>query len=126
MTCCTESTVTLKTHRSGDTWRGLALTIMLNDEPMYLTGARIDMQMRKSVASTAIEQVWSTEVVAPHTAPTIEISAPESGIVSILKRKITALSNLVFDIQVTDVNGDVRTVLSGTLPVELDVTRTTT
>jgi hypothetical protein len=123
MTCCTTDSVTLRKHRSGDTWKGLTLTLKRGDEPIDLTGARIDMQMRKSVAMSQVLFAWSTEVVAPNTTPTIEISAPLDGIVSILKRKIDVTHDLVFDIQVTYPNGDVMTVLSGVLPVELDVTR---
>ena len=117
MTCATTSSVTLKPHTSGDTWRGLSIALKRNGVPIDLTGARIDMHMRVSAASTAIVQSWST------TDNTIEISVPTEGLISVLKRRITATSNLVFDVQVTYADQDVKTVLTGTLPISIDVTR---
>ena len=123
MTCCATDEVTLQPHRSGDTWRGLSIALKRNGQPIDLTGARLDMQMRKSAASAQVLFAWSTAVVAPATAPTIEISRPLEGLISVLKRKIESTHDLVFDLQLTEANGDVTTVLRGTLPVSLDVTR---
>lgn len=125
MTCCITDTVTLKTHRSGDTWRGLSIALKRNGVPIDLTGARIDMQMRKSVAATQALFAWSTAALHPHTAPTIEVSSPTNGIISVLPRVITVVHDLVFDIQLTEANGVITTVVTGTLPVVLDVTRVT-
>jgi hypothetical protein len=111
----------LNSHKSGDTWNGLTLTIKSDGVAMDLTGARIDMQMRKDFGET-VDYVWSTEIVSPNVASTITITNATGGEFSILKRKITSSANLIFDIKITKSGGDVVTVISGTLPVEQVVT----
>lgn len=111
--------VTLKTHTSGDTWRGLAMTIALNGTPLDLTGATVLMQMRKLAASVDVAYEWKSDGVSPQ----IQITDAPAGKVTILKRTITGFGTLVFDIQVTTADGTVRTVASGTLPIAQDVSR---
>lgn len=115
----TSTPIVLKAHTSGDTWRGLSLTLTLNDLPMDLTGARVDMQMRKLPSATAALYTWSSAGVDP----TITITDALGGAVSIAKRVVTSICKLHFDVQVTTADGDVRTVLSGELPIVEDVTR---
>jgi hypothetical protein len=111
--------ITLKPHVSGDTWRGLSMTITLNGVPMNLTGAVIAMQMRALPASAQPLYTWRSDGADPQ----IYITDPLEGTVSIMKRIITGVGNVAFDIQVTDGLGDVRTVVSGVLPMIQDVTR---
>lgn len=108
--------VTLKPHTSGDTWLGLTLTLTRNNAPMDLAGARVDMQMRRVAASTAILQSWTSSGLTP----SILISG---NTISVGKRQITGVGKIYFDVQVTKVDGDVLTVMSGVLPVVEDVTR---
>ena len=111
--------IVLKCHTSGDTWRGLTLNLTLNGAPMNLTGSRVDMQMRKLPTSAATSYSWSSAGVDP----TILITDALNGVVSISKRVIGGFGKLHFDVQVTSADGDVRTVLSGELPLVEDVTR---
>lgn len=111
--------LTLKTHTSGDTWRGLSLTINLNGVPMNLTGAVIRMQLRPLPASTTMLYEWRSDGADPQ----IDITDALAGTVSIRKRIISGVGMWAFDIQVTDGLGDVRTVVAGTLPMTQDVTR---
>lgn len=111
--------VVLSCHTSGDTWRGLSLTLTLNGAPMDLTGARIDMQMRKLPIAAVAAYTWSSAGVSP----TITITDAVGGAVSIAKRVIGGFGKLFFDVQVTTPDGDIRTVLSGELPIVEDVTR---
>lgn len=109
--------ITLNAHTSGDTWRGLALTLSVNGSPMDLTGATVRMQMRKDPAAAAVEQSWSS------TDGSIVIDNPLLGALTVGKRVISGSGKLYFDVQVTDAAGDVRTVVSGILPLVQDVTR---
>lgn len=109
--------ITLNPHTSGDTWRGLSLSLSINSAPMDLTGASIKMQMRKNPAAAAFEYSWSTA------DGSITIDNPLSGAFTINKRVISGKDTLHFDIQVTDALGDIRTMVSGTLPITQDVTR---
>lgn len=109
--------ITLKTHMSGDTWRGLTLALSLNAAPMNLTGAAVKMQMRKNPSSATADYAWSTA------NGTIEITNAAGGLLTVHKRVISGNGPLYFDLQVTDSNGDVRTMVRGTLPVTQDVTR---
>lgn len=111
--------VTLKSHTSGDTWRGLSLTIKLNDVGFNLTGAVVRMQLRPLPASTTMLYEWRSDGVDPQ----IDITDALAGKISIRKRIISGVGNLAFDIQVTDGLGDVRTVVAGILPMIQDVTR---
>ena len=111
--------VTLKTHTSGDTWRGLAMTITLNGTPLDLTGATVLMQMRKLAASTEVAYEWKSDGASPQ----IEITDAAAGEVSIKSRVVLGSGSLPFDIQVTTADGIIRTVVSGVLPVVLDVSR---
>lgn len=109
--------ITLNPHTSGDTWRGLALTLSVNGSPMDLTGATVRMQMRKHPSAAATEYEWSTG------NGTIVIDNPLLGALTVAKRNISGKDQLYFDVQVTDATGDIRTVVSGTLPITQDVTR---
>jgi hypothetical protein len=111
--------ITLKTHTSGDTWRGLAMTVTLNGTPLDLTGATVLMQMRKLAASVDVAYEWKSD----GTGPQIQITDAAAGKVTIMKRTITGFGSLMFDIQVTTSDGVVRTVASGTLPITQDVSR---
>lgn len=113
------ASITLKTHTSGDTWRGLAMTITLNGTPLNLTGATVLMQMRKLAASADKLYEWKSD----GTDPQIEITDAIAGKVTVKKRTIVGFGSLVFDIQVTTADGVVRTVASGTLPITQDVSR---
>ena len=53
--------------------------------------------------------------------PFIELTTDTDNAAS--QRVITGNAPLYFDVQVTDATGDVRTVVSGTLPLTQDVTR---
>lgn len=109
--------ITLNSHTSGDTWRGLSLSLSINGSPMDLTDASIKMQMRKAPAAATVEYSWST------TDGGITIDNPLAGTFTVNKKVIAGAGDLHFDIQVTDSLGDVRTMVRGTLPVTQDVTR---
>lgn len=109
--------ITLKPHTSGDTWRGLTLTLSVNGAPLNLTGASVKMQMRKAPSDSTAAYTWST------TDGSIVITNPTAGALTINKRNISGTNSLHFDVQVTAQNGDVRTMVRGTLPLVQDVTR---
>lgn len=111
--------ITLKTHTSGDTWRGLSMTIGINGAPLDLTGAVILMQLRTIPASKDVLYHWKSD----GNNPEIEITDPLAGKVVFKKKVIVGFGNLAFDVQVTTADGDIRTVARGVLPVVQDVSR---
>lgn len=111
------TSVTLKTHTSGDTWHGLDLTVNVDGVPMNLTGATVLMQMRKLPESHLHE--WKS--TGGH--PGIVITNAVAGQIHVEKHILVGQHKLYFDVEVTSSGGDVRTVLSGVLPIEQDVSR---
>lgn len=109
--------ITLKPHMSGDTWRGLTLTLSVNGAPMNLTGATVKMQMRKAPTASNAEYTWSTA------DGSISITNAAAGQLAVNKRVVSGTGSLHFDLQVTTADGDVRTMVRGTMNLIQDVTR---
>lgn len=95
--------ITLASHISGDTWRGLWVTVAVNGTPMNLTGATIVMRMGTYLWTTADASIVITDAAAgKFTANSCIVSGDR---------------DVLFDIKVTSASGEVTTVAVGVLPV---------
>ena len=95
--------ITLAPHISGDTWRGLWVTVAVNGTPMNLTGATIVMRMGTYVWTTADS--------------TLVITDAAGGKFTANARIVSGDRDLSFDIKVTSAAGEVTTVAVGILPM---------
>ena len=95
--------ITLAPHISGDTWRGLWVTVNVNGGPMNLTGATIVMRMGTYVWTTADS--------------TLVITDAAGGKFTANARIVSGNSDMTFDIKVTSASGEVTTVAIGTQPM---------
>ena len=95
--------ITLAPHISGDTWRGLWVTVNVNGSPMNLTGATIVMRMGPNLWTTADS--------------TIVITDAAGGKFTANARIVSGNSDMTFDIKVTSASGEVTTVAIGTQPM---------
>lgn len=109
----------------GDTLR-LALTFTKNNAPLNLTGATIYMTAKNSIAD-ADPGVFQLTSPASGISITNAVGGLAEAVVSpSLTTGFTANPTvLVYDIKVKEASGDVTTLESGTLKVNLSVTRTT-
>ena len=103
-------------HLRGDTWSGISeISISKDDIPLVLTGASVLMQFRKDVDSPV----------------TLELSTDNGGIVitDAPNGKIRVVETLIlmqygtyqYDLQVTLVDGFVKTYLKGTWKIVADI-----
>jgi len=95
--------ITLAPHISGDTWRGLWVTVNVNGSPMNLTGATIVMRMGTYLWTTADASIVITDAAA--------------GKFTANSRIVSGNSDMTFDIKVTSASGEVTTVAIGTQPM---------
>ena len=101
---------------SGDTMDAYHLQITENDVAVNLTNSKIKMDIRKGVGLPLVMSFSSDD-------ETIKIDAPLEGKFKIEKRKIEASGyQYKYDLQVEFENGDVKTYLAGTFPVEHQIT----
>ena len=104
----------LMTRYSGDTWTGVNFYIIINDEPLDLTGCSIRMAFRKDNKLKKVEWLLTSE------ADQITI---DDNKISILPRLLTLdPGKYVYDLEVTFPNDFVRTFIWGNFQVERDVT----
>jgi len=101
-------------HKRGDTWLGWPeVEILLNGEPLDLTGATFLMQARRS--ATAPEVAFSFEPVA---------TEPAEGKLAVPGAIIDAPAGAyVYDVEITLSSGRVLTPISGTFTITPDVSR---
>jgi hypothetical protein len=107
--------MTLRFYR-GDTAR-FTITVVRSGAAVNLTGAALLMHARRR-ASDAAPLLTKSFTVLVAAAGTAEVTFLPADTVA-----FTATERLVYDVQLTESNGDVSTVTSGTLFVVEDVTR---
>lgn len=111
--------IELTPHLRGDTWAGFAeIEILLNGEPVDLTGASARMQIRRSKGSPTLLMEWSTS------DDTITLTEPSEGKFAVVGRVIDLpAGSVVWDIELTLASGRVLTVAGGSWEILGDVTR---
>ena len=102
------------THKRGDSWSGWAeVEILLNGEPLDLTGASFLMQARRS--ATSPEVAFSFEPVA---------TEPNEGKFMVPGAVIDApAAQYVYDVELTLASGRVLTPISGVFTITPDCSR---
>jgi hypothetical protein len=116
-------TKNIKAHWSGDTWRGITFRISTVDSqgtktPVDLTGARVDMHVKKEPTDRKSVLQFSTE------DSTMQISDAVGGVVTVLPMVVEEKAQeYYYDLQVTDTNGVVTTYVQGSWEIVQDVTR---
>ena len=111
-------TYNFRTHIKGDTYLGTSFTVTVNDLPQDLTDYRIRMHLRRSATPTSpLVLAFDTE------DGTIEITDAAAG-EFIIKARVIDIPAYTYrhDIEFTNPDGVVRTWVSGTFPVEEEVT----
>lgn len=105
-------------HVRGDTWQGWPqVEILLNGEPLDLTGASILMQFRRSHTAPEVAKEFST-------GNGITITDGPAGKFSVAPAILGMVSaSFVWDVQLTLSSGRVLTPLAGTLFLTPDVSR---
>jgi hypothetical protein len=101
-------------HKRGDTWQGWPeVEILLNGEPLDLTGASFRMQARRS--ATAPDVAFFFEPVA---------TEPAEGKFAVPGAIIEAPAGAyVYDVEITLSSGRVLTPISGSFTITPDVSR---
>lgn len=98
---------------AGDTWQGLRIEILINDEPEDLTGCIAEIGFRKT-KNSKLEWLLSSETGA--------IAIDENQITIVPRLLTLSPGSYVYDLQITYPSGFVRTYLTGTFKVEKDIT----
>jgi hypothetical protein len=112
----TIQTYTIPDHIKGDTWPGVSFTVIVNGEPLPLTGASIRMMLRNT--SNAIKKTFTSEVDGG-----ITITDGEDGDFQIDEQIIDIpAGRYKYDIEFTLANGDVKTYIKGTWTITQDIT----
>lgn len=110
------ATYNFSDHKRGDTFEGVDFTILLNNEPVNLTGAVIKAQLKKTSISNVAAQ-WSTE------DGSITITGAGNNVVRLQTKVIDIPAGVYsFEIQ-TNNNGLIQTWVAGLFPVLNDITR---
>lgn len=105
------STYNFPNHKKGDTFRARQINFGFN-----ITGAIIKMQFRIAGAST-VSFEWST------VDNTFNVTNATTGIVTMSKRILDFKpAKYVYDLQITDSNGNVTTYFEGSILITQDIT----
>jgi len=98
-------------HIKGDTFKSREITFGFD-----LTGAKIDMQF-KSIKGGRVVFTWST------TEDSISITDAINGVV-LMKTRVLGYrkDSYIYDLQITNSNGDVRTYFGGKINITQDIT----
>lgn len=106
------------THIKGDTFEEVPFAIVKNGLPLSLTGAVIKMQLRTECGGLVALNLTSVANAG------ITITNAANGLFKINKQIINIASGLYeYDLQITFVDGTVKTWLSGDFLIECDITR---
>lgn len=110
-------TYTIPTHRRGDTWDGInSITIRVNGTPINLTNASIKMEFRQDLDSPVVLTLSTTD-------SSIIIQNAVAGIIRIPPKKIEIpFGKYLYDLQVTYLNGTVKTYMEGSWEITPDIT----
>jgi len=101
----------------GDTWSGLGLTVTLNGSALDLTGAAIDMQVRRNYND-------NPHISFSTARDSIRIINPTGGVFNVLPAIIDcAPGSFNYDIQIVTNTGRVITPLRGAFSINPDITR---
>lgn len=106
-------------HTSGDTWNGIALHAVVDDQdqPVNLVGSRIDMHVKDSLESEMALLIFTT------LDSSITVDNGVGGIFSVNDRIIPLDGGQYFyDIQITFPDGTIKTAMKGTWKITHDVT----
>lgn len=98
---------------AGDTWQGIIFTIEVNEEPVDLTGAQVDMAFKKGLNSKIILllSTLTNDIVV------------EDNTISIVPRILDLdPATYIYDLQVTFPDSSVKTYLKGNFKVLRDIT----
>jgi hypothetical protein len=106
------------THRRGDTFNGATIQYSVNDSPVDITGCEILMQLKRGKEDSNAAFEFSTEL------ENISIINAASGEFTLDETIIDVTPNVYFyDIQITFLDGTVKTILEGTFTITQDVSR---
>jgi hypothetical protein len=110
-------TYTIPAHRRGDTWDGInSIIINVNGVPINLTNAVVKMEFRQSLDSPVILTLTSED-------GSIEIFNALNGNIRIPPKKIEIpFGKYLYDLQVTYLDGVVKTYMEGTWEIKPDIT----
>ena len=96
----------------GDTFKARQITFNFD-----ITGARIDIQFKLNGSAQPVFS-WSTS------DNTITVSNSVTGVIIMTEKIITAASNVyLYDVQIIDANGAIRTYFGGKMKLVQDITR---
>jgi len=110
-------TYNIPDHLRGDTWNGItSITFSKDGIPLSLLGASISMQFRKQVdGPVTLELTTDNEGIV--------ITDPSNGIIQIVPTLITMqYGTYQYDLEVTLVDGTVKTYMKGTWKIVPDIT----
>lgn len=104
-------------HRRGDTWPGInSITIVVNDTPISLSGAAIKMEFR--------EDIDAPPVLTLSTSDNSIVIGAQPGVIIIPPKLINIpFGKYQYDLQITFINGVVKTYMSGTWEIVPDITQ---
>ena len=113
------STYNFPNHIKGDTMQEVVFTITVNDNPLDLTGAEINMDMRLSTdIRTLAKRFTSTGG-----DPTIEITNAAGGIFKVIEQIVDVPAGTYnYDIEITLADETVKTYIAGTWIITQDQT----
>lgn len=106
-------------HKAGDTWYGLSGQILLNGEPLNISGALVRMQIRKEKSWPRYAYEWST------TGNTIQLIDNGTGGSFYIVSGVVDVpaNNYFFDIEMQLPDGQIITPVEGTWEIQETVTR---
>lgn len=107
-------------HRCGDTWKGISsITISHNGVPVDLTESVVRIQFRSAhnVASPVVLELSSKK-------GQIVFAMPRNGVISIPSQNIEMpIGKYAYDLEVTLIDGTIKTYMEGVLEVIPQITR---
>ena len=106
------------THKKGDTFEEVNFQMLVNNNPLNLTGATLRMQLRKEYGGIVFLSLTSVASAG------ITITTPINGLFKINKQIINIDSaNYIYDIELTKADGTVKTYINGNFLISNDITR---
>ena len=104
-------------HTKGGTYDGTSFTITVNGSPLVITGATIKMSMKLDKTSATVAKTLST------TDNSIKITDGANGTFEVPEQVIDVAAGVYYyDIQITLLDGTVKTYIDGQWKILQDIT----
>lgn len=106
------------THKKGDTFEEVNFQMLVNNNPLNLTGATLRMQLRKEYGGIVFLSLTSVATAG------LTITTPIDGLFKINKQIINLDAfNYIYDIELIKADGTIKTYINGNFSIINDVTR---